>query len=79
LSAANCAAVKPTQIIMNGQARSLEVESTGAPGEWLVKKMGTPRGTRIPNEKTHVVMEDATLRKCEVVTKDGHVILQVLR
>jgi len=40
--------------------------------------MGSPRGKRNDDRKVTVVMDDATMRKCEVLTEEGNVLLRVV-
>jgi len=52
---------------MNGQARSLVVEPTNNPTEWVVLGMAPARGKPVQSSLTVAVMDDFTQRKCTVV------------
>jgi len=70
--------MKPAQLIMNGQPRAIEVKPGAEEGTWVVTKMGSPLGKRNDDRKVTVVMDDATMRKCEVLTEEGNVLLRVV-
>ena len=68
----------PTQLVMNGQARSLVVEPTNDPAEWVVVGMAPARGKPVPSSSTVAVMDDLTQRKCAVVPDNGRLILRLV-
>jgi len=68
----------PTQLVMNGQARSLVVEPTNNPTEWVVLGMAPARGKPVQSSLTVAVMDDFTQRKCTVVPDNGRLILRLV-
>jgi hypothetical protein len=62
---------KPTQLLITGRVRSIEVEGTQDPNVWTITKFEEARGQGIA-----AIMTNYTRRSCEIIIRDqGEVVL----